>query len=116
MVIGVVISIYYYFGWIREICFHPRPVFEDDEPRHDPWGGPEKIGFLKITLLSLALASIIFGVWQGPLGDAFWLFPIEIFYMFEIYSNARVAELVDAPELGSGVRMGVGVQVPPRAL
>ena len=71
MVIGVVISIYYYFGWIREICFHPRPVFEDDEPRHDPWGGPEKIGFLKITLLSLALASIIFGVWQGPLGDAF---------------------------------------------
>ena len=35
--------------------------------------------------------------------------------MFEIYSNARVAELVDAPELGSGVLMDVGVQVPPRA-
>jgi NADH-quinone oxidoreductase subunit N len=71
MVIGVVISIYYYFGWIREICFHPRPVFEDDEPRQDPWELFDNSGLLKITLLSLVLASIIFGVWQGPLGDAF---------------------------------------------
>ena len=25
MVIGVVVSIYYYFGWIREICFESKP-------------------------------------------------------------------------------------------
>jgi NADH-quinone oxidoreductase subunit N len=71
MVIGVVISIYYYFGWIREICFHPRPVFEDDEGRHDPWEESVNSGLLKITMLSLVLASIVFGLWQGPLGDAF---------------------------------------------
>ena len=26
VVIGVVVSIYYYFGWIREICFEPTPI------------------------------------------------------------------------------------------
>ncbi len=71
MVVGVVISIYYYFGWIREICFHPRPVFEDDEPKHDPWADSEKLGLLKAALLSLVLASVVLGLWQGPLGDAF---------------------------------------------
>jgi hypothetical protein len=29
--------------------------------------------------------------------------------------NARVAKLVDAPDLGSGSFTGVGVRVPPRA-
>jgi NADH-quinone oxidoreductase subunit N len=71
MVVGVVISIYYYFGWIREICFHPRPVFEDDEPKHDPWADSEKLGLLKAALLSLVLASVVLGLWQGSLGDAF---------------------------------------------
>ena len=71
MVIGVVISIYYYFGWIREICFQPRPVFEDDEPRHDPWAGREGFALLKAVMLSLVFASIFLGLWQGPLGDAF---------------------------------------------
>ena len=71
MVIGVVISIYYYFGWIREICFQPRPVFEDDEPGHDPWAGGEGFGLLKAVMLSLVFASIFLGLWQGPLGDAF---------------------------------------------
>ena len=71
MVIGVVISIYYYFAWIREICFHPRPVFEDDDPKTDTWGNNEPVGVLKPALFALALASIILGIWQGPLGDAF---------------------------------------------
>ena len=71
MVIGVVISIYYYFGWIREICFHPRPVFEDDETKHDPWKDIGSVGMLKPALFSLVLASIVLGLWQGPIGDAF---------------------------------------------
>ncbi len=71
MVIGVVISIYYYFGWIREICFHPRPVFEDDDPKPDPWIGSEAFGLHKAVMLSLVFASIFLGLWQGPLGDAF---------------------------------------------
>lgn len=71
MVVGVVISIYYYFGWIREICFQSRPIFEDDEPRNDPWVKEGNVGLLKPVLLSLVIASIFFGIWQGPIGDAF---------------------------------------------
>lgn len=71
MVIGVVISIYYYFGWIREIVFNPRPSFDDDEPSHDPWTKLSDIGLLKLVLIVLAVVSIVFGLWQGPFGDAF---------------------------------------------
>jgi len=71
MVVGVVISIYYYFGWIREICFQPRPVFEDDEPKHNPWAESDRAGVLKPVLLALLFASLLLGIWQGPLGDAF---------------------------------------------
>ncbi len=71
MVVGVVISIYYYFGWIREICFTPRPVWDDDPPKENPWIESEHFSLIRPTLLSLALASLIFGLWQGPLGDAF---------------------------------------------
>ena len=31
MVIGVVVSIYYYFGWMSEIYFESKPRFDDDE-------------------------------------------------------------------------------------
>jgi len=71
MIIGVVISIYYYFGWVREICFQPRASFEDDEPRKDPWAEVTDLGILKPALLSLVFASIVLGLWQGPIGDAF---------------------------------------------
>lgn len=71
MVIGVVISIYYYFGWIREVTFHPRPSFSDDEPVHDPWTKLSNVGFLKLIILVLTVASIVLGLWQGSLGDAF---------------------------------------------
>jgi NADH-quinone oxidoreductase subunit N len=71
MIIGVVISIYYYFGWIREICFHPRPVFEDDEPRKNAWDKIDDLGLLKPALIALVVSSLVLGIWQGPFGDAF---------------------------------------------
>ena len=71
MIIGVVISIYYYFGWIREICFHPRPVFEDDEPPKDAWEKIDDLGLLKPALIALVVSSLVLGIWQGPFGDAF---------------------------------------------
>ena len=37
-------------------------------------------------------------------------------FNFRVEMHARVAELVDASDLGSGVRMDVGVRVPPRAI
>ena len=63
MIIGVVISIYYYFGWIREVCFHPRPVFEDDETRHDSWKSVDKLGLLKPVLIALVISSVVLGIW-----------------------------------------------------
>jgi NADH-quinone oxidoreductase subunit N len=71
MVIGVVVSIYYYFGWIREICFEPKPRFDEDVQPENPWSKLGNIGFLKWTVLLCALVSFVLGLWQGPFGDAF---------------------------------------------
>ena len=71
LVIGVVISIYYYFGWIREICSEPRRAFKEERDEEDPWSDLKDLGILKVVLLSLTLASIVFGLWQGPFGDVF---------------------------------------------
>ena len=72
MVIGVAISIYYYFGWIREVTFHPKPAFNDDDEKSDPdvWG-KSQFGLFKPCMISLAISSLVLGIWQGPLGDAF---------------------------------------------
>ena len=66
MVIGVVVSIYYYFGWIRDICFEPKPRFDDDEHPENPWTKLDKIGLLKFTILACAIISFVLGLWQGP--------------------------------------------------
>jgi len=71
MIVGVVISIYYYFGWIREIVFHPRPVFDDNEPKHDAWTRLTDTGIIKFILITLTVVSLVFGMWQGPFGDTF---------------------------------------------
>jgi NADH-quinone oxidoreductase subunit N len=74
MVIGVVISIFYYFGWIREITFKPNPSFSDgesDEVVQDPWSVVPPMGIFKFCMIALAVSSIVLGIWQGPLGDAF---------------------------------------------
>ena len=62
---SVVISIYYYFGWIRAAYFN-------DEGPSIP--GRARLGpglTLRVALVALAAASLIFGVCPGPLGA--WL-------------------------------------------
>ena len=74
MVIGVVISIFYYFGWMREITFHPKPSFSDEEneeEKMDPWSSVPRMGVFKFSMLALAISSLVLGIWQGPFGDAF---------------------------------------------
>ena len=73
MIIGVAISIYYYFGWIREITFHPKPTFSDEvsDKDKDPWFQVSQVGMFKFCMLFLAVISIVFGLWQGPFGDSF---------------------------------------------
>ena len=67
-VAGVVISIYYYFGWIR------AAYFSDEPPISHETAGRVRAGagaILSVALAALALASIVFGFYQGPLGP--WL-------------------------------------------
>lgn len=65
---GVVLSIYYYFGWLRSAWFNlPRLESSDDTAaaRTVP-----TLSFLTgLTLSSLALATLVLGFFQGPLSS-----------------------------------------------
>lgn len=66
---GVVISIYYYFGWIKAAFFKVwTPSGDDAEPR--PARTPVNV-VSGVTLCLLAMTSIFLGFYQGPLGR--WL-------------------------------------------
>jgi len=65
-IIGVVISIYYYFGWIRMAYF-------SDEVAAAPGSATRAAASagltLKVALALLAAASIVIGFYPGPLGQ-----------------------------------------------
>jgi NADH-quinone oxidoreductase subunit N len=68
-VVGVVISIYYYFGWIKAAFFEtwaPAGGSVNPAPPRTAVG----LG-ARFTLGALALSSLVFGFYQGPLGA--WL-------------------------------------------
>ena len=67
-VTGVVISIYYYFGWIKAAFFETWPVSADAPAR--PARTPVSLA-CGVALGSLALATVVLGFYQGPLGA--WL-------------------------------------------
>jgi NADH-quinone oxidoreductase subunit N len=62
---GVVISIYYYFGWIRAAYFSDESPISAETRRRVAAGGD---ALLTASLAILAAASIILGFYQGPLG------------------------------------------------
>ena len=67
--VGVVISIYYYFGWIKAAFFEtwtPPAAAASARPARQPVNA-----LTGLALGALALASIVLGVYQGPLGQ--WL-------------------------------------------
>ncbi|MCX6955819.1 MAG: NADH-quinone oxidoreductase subunit N [Verrucomicrobia bacterium] len=66
---GVVISIYYYFGWIKSAIFEQWTPPSDTAPVR-PARTPVTI-VSGLTLGTLALASVVLGFYQGPLGH--WL-------------------------------------------
>lgn len=69
-IIGVVISIYYYFGWIKAAFFPTgRPDTAADAPAVTSATSPS---FLGVTVLTtLALATLVLGFFQTPLTS--WL-------------------------------------------
>jgi NADH-quinone oxidoreductase subunit N len=63
---GVVISIYYYFGWIRAAYFSDEaPVRPESTERARAGGGL----ILRIALVALVVASVVLGFYPGPLGN-----------------------------------------------
>jgi NADH-quinone oxidoreductase subunit N len=68
-IVGVVISIYYYFGWIKAAYFStwrpPLPAGETESaaPVATPVSFP-----MGLALGVLAAGSVIFGLYQGPIG------------------------------------------------
>ena len=68
-VVGVVISIYYYFGWIKAACFETWTP-SDGSVNPAPVRTPVSLSS-RVMLGTLALCSILFGFYQGPLGE--WL-------------------------------------------
>ena len=64
---GVVVSIYYYFGWIRAAYFRDQAPESADASRAEAGPGAA----LAVALALLTAASIVLGVYQGPL--AAWL-------------------------------------------
>jgi NADH-quinone oxidoreductase subunit N len=63
-VAGVVISIYYYFGWIRAAYFNDEPPIDPETAIRARSSGLS----IRIALGVLALASIVLGFYPGPLG------------------------------------------------
>ncbi|SDS14448.1 NADH-quinone oxidoreductase subunit N [Opitutus sp. GAS368] len=72
-VVGVVISIFYYFGWIRAAFFESwTPSAPGAAPVTRP--GPAAVSWAGIaTLAFLALATVLLGFFQQPLTS--WLLP-----------------------------------------
>lgn len=71
-ILGVVLSIYYYFGWIKA-AFFPQwrpPALEGETPPPEP--PRQAVGTAAgILLATCALASVMLGFYQGPIGR--WL-------------------------------------------
>ncbi len=70
-ILGVVLSIYYYFGWIRAAFFESwRPAFPAENQAARPAAlAPSWFGAAVLTVL--ALATVLLGFFPGPLSN--WL-------------------------------------------
>jgi NADH-quinone oxidoreductase subunit N len=69
---GVVVSIYYYFGWIKAAYFEAWSPNPGALPSARPLpAAPSRVGSL--VLVTLALATVVLGFYQAPLIS--WLVP-----------------------------------------
>jgi NADH-quinone oxidoreductase subunit N len=71
-IVGVVISIFYYFGWIRSAWFETwTPPAAGAAPVRPMPAGPNWAGVA--TLAVLVFATLLLGIFQAPLTS--WLLP-----------------------------------------
>ncbi len=72
-IIGVVISIYYYFGWIREAYFKTLEVPPDEASGETarPYPHPRSLSLAHRLLLgALAAFTVLLGIYQGAFGSS----------------------------------------------
>lgn len=63
-IVAVIVSIYYYFGWMRAAFYEEAP------PGERPYVAKLHLGVAaSLTLIALALATVLLGVYQGPFGQ-----------------------------------------------
>ncbi|MDQ5977825.1 MAG: NADH-quinone oxidoreductase subunit [Verrucomicrobiota bacterium] len=70
-IVGVVVSIYYYFGWIKAAFFETWTPNPESAPARPAPAAPTLIG--SAILASLALVTVLLGFYQEPLTR--WLLP-----------------------------------------
>lgn len=71
-IVGVVISIYYYFGVIKAAFFDVWRFVDDDETEAPKAVPGETLTFLgRLTIFVAIAGSVVLGIFQGPLGA--WL-------------------------------------------
>jgi NADH-quinone oxidoreductase subunit N len=70
-IIGVVVSIFYYFGWIRAAFFESWSPSAQEPAPAAPITQPSWVG--TATLVLLAFATVLLGIFQQPLSS--WLLP-----------------------------------------
>jgi NADH-quinone oxidoreductase subunit N len=70
-IVGVVLSIYYYFGWIKAAFFETWSPNPGAAPARPVPPATPLIG--RIVLVVLALATVMLGLYQAPLAS--WLVP-----------------------------------------
>lgn len=72
-IVGVVISIFYYFGWIKAAWFESwtPPAAGTDSPARPLPAGPKWVGVAALALLTFA--TVLLGFFQAPLSG--WLLP-----------------------------------------
>jgi len=70
-ILGVVVSIYYYFGVIKNAFFEIWSFQDDEESadESDPLPGEGLTGFGKLVIAAAVLGTIVLGFYQSPLGQ-----------------------------------------------
>ncbi|MFT3870239.1 MAG: NADH-quinone oxidoreductase subunit N [Nibricoccus sp.] len=67
-ILGVVVSIYYYFGWIKAAYFSPRKLNSAEAPVEPDTAEAAPINVATVAVLALlAFASVLLGFFQTPL-------------------------------------------------
>jgi NADH-quinone oxidoreductase subunit N len=67
-----VISIFYYFSWIKAAFFESWRPAREVSPAPAPPARPAPAAYVAVTLSALALATVVLGFFQSPL--TVWLF------------------------------------------